>query len=363
MRRLVLAIGLLGCGPSRTEAPRADSKDYEAPALWACRPDLPDDACRVDLTATELHADGSRTVVKHTPALAPAIDCFYVYPTVDLRLRAGNHADLSDVDEVKRTVKAQIARFTEVCQVYAPLYRQATIGTYLGSQEDKDRFFGVAYSDVAAAFDYYRRVHNKGRRVVLVGHSQGAQMIGRLLADTFDKDAALRPQLVAALPIGFYFDVQKGATTGGSFQSVPVCTSDAENGCIVAYRTLAAGDTPAPDYWPLAPGRTAICVDPAGVNKGPTTFSRAFFPTDRVRDVKGVDTPFVLLRDFYRGECVHDPGGRDFLSVAEQRATTDARPSVVDLTKHRGFIGLHTFDFQFTQGDLIDLVRKKTASP
>ena len=41
----------------------------------------------------------------------------------------------------------------------------------------------------------------------------------------------------------------------------------------------------------------------------------------------------------------------------------DRRPSPVDLAKHHGFIGLHVFDLQLTQGDLIDLIKKKLAAP
>ncbi len=359
----LVASSLAACrGPSRAEEPRRSGEAYGDPSMWLCRPDLPDDACHGDLTATELHADGSRSIDKHVAAAAPAVDCFYVYPTVDLHLRAGNHADFEDLKDVRETALAQVARFREVCAVYAPLYRQASIGTYAASDEDKERFFGVAYSDVAAAFAHYRAHLNHGRRIVMIGHSQGAQMIARLLRDTFDRDAALRQQLVVAMPIGFYFDVPKGAATGGTFENLPVCASDAQLGCVVAYRTLAAGDAPDAKFWPLPAGREAICVDPAGAGSGTTPLSRSYLATARAPGVRGVDTPFVLLRDFYQARCVSAPDGRDYLEVAEARAPGDARPSPVDLGRHHGFLGLHVYDFAFTQGDLIDLVKKKVAA-
>ena len=49
---------------------------------WLCRPDLPQDACDVDLDATAIGPDGALSVDRHRPADAPQIDCFYVYPTV-----------------------------------------------------------------------------------------------------------------------------------------------------------------------------------------------------------------------------------------------------------------------------------------
>ena len=363
VRIVIAALLVVGCHPpSRDEQLRREDSAYAAGEMWACRPDLPGDSCHGDLTATELHADGTRTIVPHVPAPDPPIDCFYVYPTVDMHLRKGNHAELDDVGDVRDTVRSQIARFTETCAVYAPFYRQVSIGTYLADDSaDKDHYFAVAYSDVAAAFRYYMAHYNHGRRVALIGHSQGAQMIVMLIHDTFDRDEALRRQLVVAMPIGFYFDAPTGATVGGTFANLVACTTDAQTGCIVTYRSIASGDRPEPKFWKLAAGHTAMCVNPAGAGKM-ASLSRAYFPNAKVK-VDGVTTPFVLVRDRYQGRCVADPGGRDFFEISEQAEPGDLRPSLVNLAKHHGFIGLHIFDLQFTQGDLIDLIKKKLAPP
>jgi hypothetical protein len=118
------------------------------------------------------HADGSRTVESHAPARDSAVDCFYIYPTVDLSIIPGNHVDFSDLSKIRATAAAQIARFSEVCNVYAPLYRQATIATYFSTKGDQQHFFDVAYSDIAAAFDAYRERFDRGHRIVIIGHSQ-----------------------------------------------------------------------------------------------------------------------------------------------------------------------------------------------
>jgi hypothetical protein len=97
------------------------SAKYDDPSSWLCRPDLPADQCRVDLTATEIRKDGSRTVAPFVPASAPKVDCFYVYPTVDLSPRPANHTDFSDVSPMGTTAAAQVGRFGEVCRMFAPL--------------------------------------------------------------------------------------------------------------------------------------------------------------------------------------------------------------------------------------------------
>jgi len=87
-----------------------------------------------NVDATELRPDGSRVVVRGARApTAAKVDCFYVYPTVDLRLDAANHEDFSDLAPRTRRDRAQAARFAEACTLYVPWYRQITIGTYLRS--------------------------------------------------------------------------------------------------------------------------------------------------------------------------------------------------------------------------------------
>src|SRR3954464_10658674 len=53
-----------------------------AQTTWLCGAEAAPDPCREPLQTTVQRADGSSTV--ETPALArhPAVDCFYVYPTV-----------------------------------------------------------------------------------------------------------------------------------------------------------------------------------------------------------------------------------------------------------------------------------------
>jgi hypothetical protein len=64
--------------------------------------------------------------VTHPKQVAhPAIDCFYVYPTVSDQ-KTGN-ANLH-VDPAERSIALyQAARYSQYCHVYAPMYRQVTL--------------------------------------------------------------------------------------------------------------------------------------------------------------------------------------------------------------------------------------------
>jgi hypothetical protein len=337
---------IIACSTSRHEDVRTSSAAYLDAAWWVCRPDLATDACRGDLTTTVLLADGSSRVEPHTPAHDAAIDCFYIYPTVDLSLVPGNHVDFSNDAKIRATAAAQIARFSEVCNVYAPLYRQATIATYFSTKGDQHHFFDVAYSDIEAAFDAYLATWNHGHRIAIIGHSQGSQMAARLLQEKFDNDPAMRARLLVAMPIGFTVEVPDG-----TFKHLEPCVRPDETGCIVSYLSIADGDAPNKLTNKVSAGHHALCVNPSQTG----TLRESVFPTSGTK--LGFETPYVALRDFYQAHCTNDPSGRDYLAISE--TPNDPRPKLIDLGKSMGGLGLHKYDLQFTQGDLIELIRAK----
>ena len=125
---MVLAAAAIGSAPfafGQAPDPTVAKADYSNPALWLCKPGLADDKCRVDLDATIINANGSTSVEKFKPASNPAIDCFFVYPTVSLDpgWQSDFQADKMEWDDVK----LQFARFGAVCRTFAPIYRQTTL--------------------------------------------------------------------------------------------------------------------------------------------------------------------------------------------------------------------------------------------
>ncbi len=59
--------------------------------------------------------------------------------------------------------------------------------------------------------------YNKGRGIVLIGHSQGSLMLEQLIKEQFDPNAALRKQLVSAMLLGGNVLVPEGQREGGTF--------------------------------------------------------------------------------------------------------------------------------------------------
>lgn len=342
--------------------PPAPNASASPPVRWLCLPGRTD-ACSGDLTTTEIGRDGSRTVVPSARAVDPKVDCFYVYPTVDLELVPGNHVDFTDTTRMANTALAQVGHFAEACAVFAPLYRQVTLGTYLQPRERLEAGLSLAFSDVERAFVEYLARWDRGHEIVLVGHSQGADMVVRLVRKFFDGDPAMRQRLLYAMPIGGHVD-------DGTFANVPTCTKMGQTGCVVAYRSYARDRPVVPGRDAPPPGHTTACVSPGDLlGDGAKPLSRSiFFLTPlvarHVRGIDGVTTPFVALRDFYRASCVDGPDGFRYLAVDTAAAPGDARTPPLDLERDfpkTGLVaalGLHLVDFQLAQGELIELIRR-----
>ncbi len=163
----------------------SDTPDYRDPANWLCRPGR-QDACAADLSTTVVAADGARSVEPFKAASTPKFDCFYVYPTISLDPTP--NSDMIPGPEEKRVAQFQVARFAKNCRVFAPVYRQVTLTALRsimgGGTPAIDR--DMAYRDVKAAWDDYLAHDNKGRGVVLIGHSQGSLILTQLVAREID---------------------------------------------------------------------------------------------------------------------------------------------------------------------------------
>jgi len=363
-----------GTGSSGSESTDAPLEGYDDPALWLCHAGKPvdEDQClSADLDATELLKDGTTALVEHTPATDPAFDCFYVYPTVDIRFQPGQTEDFEDIEQELDPLLNQAARFTSMCRVFAPLYHQVTLGTFGSAMADE--LLDAAYRDVLAAFESWRDTQAGERSFVLMGHSQGTYMTTRLLQEVIEPDDALRGRMIAALLVGGGYSVPFGELAGGT-STIPLCDAADQVGCVIAYRSYAEELPPVPgNQAPDIAGNDVACTSPAALVGGTARFGGGFFPTFThqpsvfpVIDYGTTyDTPFVLVRDFYEGECTPDSDGLGFLAIREAPAGGDMRTGPIDFEEplfNPSFLGLHVLDYNFAQQDLLDLVAAKAAA-
>src|SRR5437879_1357575 len=121
----------------------------------------------------------------------------------------------------------------------------------------------TTYEDVLDSWNYYLAHENKGRGVVLIGHSQGSGLLTQLISKEID-GKPVQAKIVSAILMGTRLPVDNGKDTG-LFKSMPLCKSASQIGCVIAYASFR--DTIPPPTGSLfgkASGeQIAACVNPA----------------------------------------------------------------------------------------------------
>ena len=324
--------------------------------------------------------NGATKVEKFAPARAPSIDCFYVYPTVSRD--PGVIATMQAEPEELTVVAQQFARFAQVCRPFAPLYRQFTLTALIARMSGQPLPAGnvdpkIGYHDVVDAWNYYLAHHNKGRGVVLIGHSQGSTVLIQLIKNEIEGKPAQK-QLVSAILMGTRLQVPAGKDVGGDFASVPLCRSARQLGCAIAYASFRATAPPTATSLfgkPAGPGLEAACTNPAALAGGSGAL-HPYFATRRaiveasaqVDWIKGkpIDTPFVSLPGMLTAECKKNDVGT-YLAIAVHGDAGSPRAAdipgdVVVGGNVQAEWGLHLVDASLVMGDLIAVVRDQAAA-
>src|SRR5271165_3470132 len=113
-------------------APALAAAPASAETVWLCKPGLTNNPCESSEETTVELGNGSSFIEHAQPASNPPIDCFYVYPTVSsqLKLEKGRlipNANLEIDPEETQIAIDQASRFSQTCNVYAPIYPQLTL--------------------------------------------------------------------------------------------------------------------------------------------------------------------------------------------------------------------------------------------
>ncbi len=291
----------------------------------------------------------------------PAVDCFYVYPTVsDQKTTLAN----LHIDPEERSIALyQAARYSQYCRVFAPMYRQVTVTALDSGNNESPQQLATPLNDVRAAFATYLRKYNHGRGFVLIGHSQGSFVLEQLIAKDVDAKPAVRKRLVSAILLGGNVLVKRGKGVGGSFQHIPACRSATQLGCVMAFSTF---DQPPPANAlfgrTTAAGEQVLCTNPATLGGGaakvdPVFPSAPFAPGTLI--AAGItllkitqpvaSTTWISEPGAYSARC-SSAGGASVLQITALGGAQTATPSP-DPTW-----GLHLLDANIELGNLVSVV-------
>jgi hypothetical protein len=340
-----------------------------AGTVWLCRPGLADDPCAGNLDATSVAADGSTVLRAARPAPSPRFDCFYVYPTVSLQHT--DNANLRVQPAEAAAAVAQAARFSQVCDVWAPMYRQRTEESLLEGLGKDPTADAIAYASVLSGWKDYLAHFNDGRPVIFIGHSQGAAMLIRLLSSQVDPDPSVRKHLVSAIILGGNVQVPTGKDVGGSFQNIPACLSAGQTGCVIAYSSFPQEPPSNSDFGrpgqgvSLQSGQTqstgvqVLCTNPANLAGGSGALD-PYFPTPGTTGAStDVTTPWVEYPDLYTAQC-QSSGGATWLQIDDIAGSSDRRPQVTEILGPQW--GFHLEDVNLALGNLVQIVSEEEAA-
>lgn len=328
--------------------------DYSVVAHWVCRPSI-ESVCTDGLDAEVQNADGSTTAQPFTPAADPAIDCFYIYPTVSLEKT--QYADLTDSPEIQAETKAQVGRLSSRCRIFAPIYRQETsYGLNQAASGAAVTQSDVPMLDVQAAWNYYLENDNKGRGVVLIGHSQGTILLQNLIAgsiDGTDSQALLVSAFLAGNPS---LAVPPGGVVGGTFAHIPTCTEAAQTGCVYVWASYLAGDNSAPPLFGQArsDGLVSACVSPAAPAGGAAMLE--YYHANG-------NPPWVEALGQLSGACQLDSSGANtFVVTVEPGQFADADTTALKAAEVAPGWGIHPQDIALVQGNILDVLDAEIAT-
>jgi hypothetical protein len=382
MKNILLPLLALLAAPALAQpaASPAPAPDYRDPATWLCRPGA-NDPCSGDASASIVAADAVVKLDMQPAAKDPPIDCFYVYPTVSTD-PTPNSDMIADPAE-KNVALFQAAPFRQACRVYAPLYRQVTLSAL------RDRMLGkpvtaditMGYRDVAAAFADYMTHDNKGRGVILIGHSQGSGVLKALLQLNIE-GKPVASQVIAAWLAGHNLLVPAGQDVGGDLKSTPLCRSATQTGCVVSWVSFRDSmAVPAASLFGRPPvtapaGMAVACTNPAALAGGrvttvPLMVNRVGIvdngaPPPKWAKGRNIYTPFVGLPGLLTAECATRDNA-NILSVGINADPADPRTDTINGDVVVGgqvqeAWGLHLIDMNVVMGDLVALAKSQGAA-
>ncbi len=226
---------------------------YDDAKMWFARPGMANDpsawrpaAAGAGAASPDSAAAQSRDqLIPSAGAAEPAVPpiekgnaaVFFVHPT-SYYSRSSWNAPLEDRDSDHRAnlfVQGMASAFADAGEIWAPRYRQATLGAFLA--EDRvtaGKAIDAAYRDVEKAFDAFIAAQPAGKPIILAGHSQGALHLTTLLKNKV-AGTPLAKRIVAAYVVGWPISLDTDMAALG----LPACQTPEQKGCILSWATFA----------------------------------------------------------------------------------------------------------------------------
>ena len=380
---IVLALAAAGCssaGP-RTAAPDKTASQAGSPA-WLCRPGQSPDPCVDNSAISAVTASGAvEPAARPSSAAASKFACFYLNPTTSQSQTATGNTSLAVTSTDTYIATEEGAPFSQVCDMWSPLYRGQTLPTVLkglaGDESLMRSTFAVAYDSVLPAWQWFL-AHTGGKPVILIGDSQGAAILIHLISAQLDHQPQVLRRLLVAVLVGGNLQVPDGKTIGSTFTNVPLCTSPAEAGCAIAFSAYPS-EPPANSVFgrpgqgtslqsqePAKAGQQVACVNPAALGGGTGDLDPYLLTASQLTLKEKVPTPWVTYPGLYSATCAQG-GGATWLQVTSLAGTSTTRPVVTEASLPGAVDtgpawGFHGYEYNLVLGSLLNDVAGQEAA-
>jgi hypothetical protein len=301
-----------------------------SPLQMAKEPDFNKDEAWLSLPMFSDEADISPVGVTSINDGNAKFDAFYIHGTGFISGSAWTSSlkgDVNTQNNAKFSLANEASIFNSCCNIFAPRYRQANLFTFFGlSESDGNRVLDHVYKDVQAAFFNFIMNRNGGRPFFIVSHSQGTQLIKRLLTELNDFPQ-ITNRIIAVYAIGDAITPVSSRYVD-SLSYLDVCTTPEDTQCLIHWETI--GDGGGQLIFPFS--RESVCVNPLSwayneryahddLHLGAASISGKFKMNDgsNTHDV-GFSVP-AITTNYTKAQCkkgllyVNDPTGSNYAEL------------------------------------------------
>jgi hypothetical protein len=326
---VVMALVTAGCSTASRPAGAPTKTSAETPSkaagpAWLCQPGQASDPCAGNPAVSAVTASGTvRSAARPSSAAALRFACFYVNPTTSLTQTRTGNTGLAVTQLETYIATEEAAPFSQVCDVWSPLYRSQTFPTVLkglaGDENLMRSTFTVAYDSVLPAWQWFL-AHTGSKPIILIGDSQGAAILIHLISAQVDHQPPVLRRLLVAILVGGNLQVPAGKIIGSTFTNVPLCTSATQTGCAIAFSSYSS-QPPANAVFgrpgqgtSLQSGQTAkanqqvACVNPAALGGGTGDLDPYLLTASQPGPKEPVPTPWVTYPGLYSATCSRGDG-------------------------------------------------------
>lgn len=210
-----------------------EASAYQDPAMWYSRPGI---GVKDPARWQPAYAEDRTEPPTPTDDGAPDFAVFFIHPT-SYRETDNWNAPIGheEAERIARIyVRGMASPFNAADEIWAPRYRQATLGAFLTDAPEAQQALDAAYADVVEAFRFFIDSVDEDTPIVLAGHSQGSLHLLRLLREEV-AEKGLAARIVASYAIGWPVSVEHDLPELG----VPACATASQTGCLLSWSSFA----------------------------------------------------------------------------------------------------------------------------